>query len=112
MALYTSPGLIISQVLSWAVYGLSVLFAYFDWKTLRDRGIPRPFHWAWSFLASSVYGIGRGVVTHRRGAGGKVVMWIAIAVLAVVAISVFAFTAWIMAITFEEVSRSPLYSTY
>lgn len=82
MSALFSPGYIIAIVLGWVVTAVTILFAYLDWRELRKRGIPQPFHWAFAFLALAgvgiVYPIGRAVVTNRRGAGGLVVMWIAI----------------------------------
>ena len=70
-------------MLSWVIIAATILFAYLDYRELKKRGIPQPFHWGFAFLALAgfgiVYPIGRAVVTNRRGAGGLVVMWIAIA---------------------------------
>ncbi len=81
-AILTSPAYLLSAIGGWVCYGLAIVFAYFDWNALRDRGVPSPFHWAWSFLSAYVYSIGRGVVVQRRTGSGIVVMWVAIAVLA------------------------------
>ena len=82
-AIYTQPAFIISTVLSWVIIAATILFSYLDYRELKKRGIPQPFHWGFAFLALAgfgiVYPIGRAVVTNRRGAGGLVVMWIAIA---------------------------------
>ncbi|NNC11489.1 DUF2510 domain-containing protein [Planctomonas sp. JC2975] len=61
------------QVLGVVIYGLSVLFAFFDSRVLARRGFVRPFHWAWTFLTGPVYVIGRTVVARRRG--GANTMW-------------------------------------
>lgn len=65
-AMYTNPGYLIATLGGWIGYGVSVLFSYFDYRDLRDRGLPQPFHWAWSFLSYMVYVIGRSVVVKRR----------------------------------------------
>ncbi len=65
-------------LLGWLIYGLVVVFAYFDWRALRQRGVPRPFHWAWTFLYSPAYVIGRSVVVRRRTGSGIAPMWVAI----------------------------------
>lgn len=65
----TPPGLLIGQLISWAAYALTVVLAFFDWRTLRNRGIDRPFPWPWAFL-SLVYVIGRSVVVKRRTGRG------------------------------------------
>ena len=78
-----SPGYLLSSVGGWLVYGLCVWFAYLDWRELGRRGVPRPFHWAWTFLSSAVYGIGRSVVVRRRTGHGISPMWATIATLVV-----------------------------
>ncbi len=77
--LATSPSNLPLTLLGWLIYGLVVLFAYFDWRALRQRGVPRPFHWAWTFLYSPVYVIGRSVVVRRRTGSGIAPMWVTIA---------------------------------
>ncbi|MFC0680934.1 DUF2510 domain-containing protein [Lysobacter korlensis] len=80
-AVYTSPAYLASVLGGWLAWGLAVVFAYLDFKTLRDRGVPSPFHWAWAFLSSVVYAIGRGVVTNRRMGKGMVVVWVAVGLI-------------------------------
>ena len=51
----------------------TVLFAFFDARTLAARGVPRPFHWAWSFFAFLFYPLylfGRAIVINRRTGSG------------------------------------------
>jgi hypothetical protein len=74
--LYTSPFLWISTGLNYLVYGLSVFFAYLDVKALTARGVPRPFHWAFSFLGGIVYAIGRSVIVGRRTGKGYAPIWV------------------------------------
>jgi hypothetical protein len=72
------------DLLGLIIYGLTVMFAFFDWRELSRRGFARPFHWAWAFLGSLVYVIGRTVVTHRRGGTGVMLpIWGLIAVTVV-----------------------------
>lgn len=80
-ALYLSPFLWISTVLSYLVYGLSVFFAYLDAKVLAARSIPRPFHWAFTFLGGIVYAIGRSIVVGRRTGKGYAPIWVEVAVV-------------------------------
>ncbi|MBN9213592.1 MAG: hypothetical protein ABS62_04100 [Microbacterium sp. SCN 70-200] len=69
-----------------ALLGLFVVFSWLDWRELRRRGVPRPFHWGWSFFAFvsgglAVYMIGRAVVLGRRTvAGGWAPLWVWIGV--------------------------------
>lgn len=81
MGLMTSPAYVALTLGGWAMYGLLVWFSYLDYKTLRNQGLPRPFHWAWTFLSSYVYVIGRSVVARRRTGDGIAPMWITIAVI-------------------------------
>lgn len=81
LSLVTSPAYLISSFSGWIVYGLCALFAYLDWKQLRDAGLPQPFHFAWVFLSSLVYVIGRSVVVRRRTGAGTAPMWVAIGTL-------------------------------
>lgn len=79
LGLFVSPGYLIALFGGFAVYGLNVFFAFRDYTYLASAGIVRPFHWAWTFLSSVVYVIGRSVVVGRRTGGqGKAPMWVAI----------------------------------
>jgi hypothetical protein len=81
--LLTTPGYLAVTALGWITNILFALFAFLDWRELRHRGVPRPFHWAWSFtvLASAwpVYPIGRAIVARRRTGRGLASLWITIA---------------------------------
>ncbi|WP_457965129.1 DUF2510 domain-containing protein [Arthrobacter sp. D1-29] len=62
-------------------YAASVLLAYFDSERLKRDGVVRPFHWAWSFLNSAVYVIGRSVIVHKVAPGrGLLPVWVTIGV--------------------------------
>ncbi|HRN28587.1 MAG TPA: DUF2510 domain-containing protein [Terrimesophilobacter sp.] len=76
--LFFAPGYLFAVLGGWVGYGLCVLFAYRDSKELADRGLPKPFHWAWAFLSSLVYVIGRSVVVRRRTGSGSAPLWAAI----------------------------------
>lgn len=61
-----------------------ILFPILDSRQLVKRGVPSPFHWAWSLAAlivSSpiVYVIGRTVVVKRRTGSGLAPLWLFIA---------------------------------
>ena len=64
--LLLSPAYVSALLLGWAVYGISIFFAIRDHRTLLAAGVPRPFHWAFVFIGSWVYPIGRSVVVKRR----------------------------------------------
>ncbi|MEP6478502.1 MAG: hypothetical protein ABJB03_03860 [Rhodoglobus sp.] len=79
----SSPGYAILNVVSLVIYGLCALFAFLDWRKLGALGVPRPFHFAWAFLSSAVYVIGRSVVVRRRTGRGIAALWAQIGVLVV-----------------------------
>jgi len=75
--------ILLVDALNLVVYGLTVMFAYFDYRELGRRGVVRPFHWAWQFLPL-VYVIGRTVVAHRRKARDSLwPIWATIAVFVI-----------------------------
>lgn len=77
--IFLAPGYLIALFGGFIVYGLNAFFAYRDYTYLASVGVVRPFFWAWTFLSSVVYVIGRSVVVGRRTGGrGKAPMWIAI----------------------------------
>lgn len=96
-ALYRDPGYLASVALSFVTYGAAVLLGYFDRKRLLRDGYDRPFHWAWAFLSSGVYVIGRSVVVKRRAGRGLAPMWLWIAIAAVVTITGFVWVGQMMA---------------
>ena len=65
-AIYTNPGYLLATLGGWIAYAVSIVLAYLDFRELRNRGVPQPFHWAWTFLSYLVTVIGRGVVIKRR----------------------------------------------
>jgi hypothetical protein len=72
-----------------AVY---VVLGVLDYRALKERGVPRPFHWAWGFFAfftPLVYIIGRTVVARRRTGTGMAPMWVNIVVIVVTIIAIF-----------------------
>ena len=81
----TSVAYYLSLVLGLVVFVAYILFPLLDWLALRKRGVPAPFHWAWSLtsiVVSSpiVYVIGRTVVARRRTGKGLAPLWVFIAV--------------------------------
>jgi hypothetical protein len=79
LALYTDPAYLSAIGLGWVAYGLSAWFAHLDVVALRRLGYQRQFHWAWAFLNSLVYVIGRSVMVKRQAGRGSAPMWAAIA---------------------------------
>ena len=82
-AQYTDPGYVLLQASSWLLYALSVLFAFLDRRVLLQRSFDRPFHWAWTFLGSTVYIIGRSVIVRRRSGKGLLPIWVTIGVVVI-----------------------------
>jgi hypothetical protein len=89
-AQFSDPGYLLIQGTSWLLYALSVLFAFLDRRVLLQRGFDRPFHWAWTFLGSLVYIIGRSVIVRRRSGRGLLPVWVYIGVFVVSMIVVIA----------------------
>jgi hypothetical protein len=84
LGLYTSPGYLLTVLGGWVLIALGILFAFLDWRALKARAVPQPFHWAFAFFAlmgaGLVYVIGRGIVAKRRTGRGMLPTWVAIAV--------------------------------
>ena len=71
-----TPAELAQTVVGWLAYLVGVGFAFLDWRTLKQRGFDRPFHWAWAFVPwSLVYVIGRSVVVKRRAGFGLAPIW-------------------------------------
>jgi len=86
---------VLTTLITWLFFALSVVLAFFDWRSLRDSGVQRPFHWAFAFLGAPLYLIGRGVVTRSRTGSGIATMWLGIAQI-VINVVVF-FTTFVFA---------------
>ena len=80
-----------ASLLSWPLYGITVLFSYLDYAALRRLGYARRFHWAWSFLWPLVYVVGRFVMVRRQAGRGPASLWVAIAATA----TSFAVSGWL-----------------
>ncbi len=78
------------------IIAATIVFAFLDWRELKRRGVPAPFHWAFSFLALAgfgiVYPIGRSVVVKRRTGTSDRVLLVAILTIVVSFIVVIIFT--------------------
>ncbi len=85
---------------SYLLLGLSILFAWLDWRELKKRGVARPFHWGFAFFALivsiGVYIIGRTVVLKRETGSGLTALWVWIGsiVLAIVITFVWMLVFW------------------
>lgn len=95
-------------LVSFVAYAGGILLGYLDSRELSNRGVDRPFHWAWNFLPSygaTVYVIGRSVVVKRRTGGGLAPLWayIILFVVSIVASVIVAFA--MMGSMFSELSN-------
>ena len=89
------PSTMLRNLLSLFIYGTTVALAYADRRTLLGAGYVRPFHWAWAFLSTGVYVIGRSIIVQRRIGRGlpPIWIWVGITVLGfIVSFSVMAST--------------------
>jgi Protein of unknown function (DUF2510) len=76
-----SAGYLLVFLSGWFIYAVCIVFALLDWRELKAHGVPRPFHWAWSFFVlligwPVVYMIGRSVVVKRRTGAGLAPLWV------------------------------------
>ena len=75
------PDYLLAQFLNLVFYAGAVALAYADWRALGRAGFVRPFHWAWAFLSSPVYVVGRSVIVHRQAGRGLWPIWLLTAFL-------------------------------
>ncbi|WP_448811099.1 DUF2510 domain-containing protein [Agromyces bauzanensis] len=106
LAMYLDPMYLASIVIGWGVYGLTIWFAYLDTSELRRRGYARRFHWAWAFLWSLVYVVGRSIVVRRQAGRGAGPMWAAIVVNVAFMIGSFIWMAALIVNVMDEAIRS------
>ena len=111
-ALFATPGYVAVTALGWITNILFVLFAFLDWRELRRRGVPRPFHWAWSFLvlasAWPVYPIGRAIVARRRTGRGMASLWFTIATIVLAIIITIGLTIYIVQFALTNIDLTNL----
>lgn len=76
-----TPAYLLVALSGWFIYAVCIVFGLLDWRELKARGVPKPFHWAWSFVViavgwPAVYVIGRTVVARRRTGSGMAPLWV------------------------------------
>ncbi|MEE2569977.1 DUF2510 domain-containing protein [Pseudarthrobacter sp. J64] len=92
---------------SFPLYGATVVLAYFDSERLKKDGVVRPFHWAWSFLGTAVYVIGRSVIVRKVAPGrGLVPVWV---LIGVIVLSIIVSTMKITAMTSSMINTLSTY---
>jgi len=69
------PSGLLRNLLSLVIHGCAVALAFHDRRALLTAGYVRPFHWAWAFLYSGVYIVGRSVIVQRRIGRGLAPIW-------------------------------------
>ena len=106
LALFLSPGYLGALFGGWIVYGLNGFFAFRDWKQLQSAGVPKPFHFAWVFLSSLVYVIGRAVVVKRRTDHGSAILWAAIGSIVLMFVITFVMIGMMFASIFSQISMT------
>ncbi len=104
-----TPGYFLILASGWVIYGLIVVLAWRDRSWLERQGVVRPFHWAWAFLGSLVYVIGRTVIVRRVAAPrGLAPIWVMIGVfVAGFIISI----AWSLQLTSDVITQLPATGT-
>lgn len=102
-----TPTYLALVLLGWVGYALFVVGAALDYRALRARGVPRPFHWAWAFLTVIVYAIGRSVVARRRTGSGLAPLWVFVALNVVVFVIGVVVVAGFFSTILSQVSNIP-----
>jgi len=89
---YLNPGYLAVIGVGFVYYAASVVLAFLDYRALTAAGVPKPFHWAWTFLSALVYIIGRTVIVKRRTGAGLGPLWLYLGLYVLYIIVVFAKT--------------------
>jgi hypothetical protein len=94
--------------ISFIIYAVGIVLAFFDYRALAARGVVKPFHWALSFIPSGygflVYMIGRFVVVRRRTGTGLAPLWLWIASTVIVIVVAL---IWVFSIIGSVVGTFP-----
>ncbi|MBH0083119.1 hypothetical protein [Salinibacterium sp. SWN167] len=98
LRLLVDPGYLWMMLSGWLLFLVNIPLAIFDRRELDNRGIDRPFHWAFIFLGWLIYVIGRCVVVKKRTGQGLAPMWAALGVMAIM----FATTVVFMGMLFSR----------
>lgn len=85
---------IVSLVGVYSLMLLPIVFGLFDYRTLRQRGIDRPFHWAWGFFGAVVYVVGRAAVAQQRTGHGLGPLWVFLGACAAAVLGLVVVSAW------------------
>ncbi|MGV8912407.1 MAG: hypothetical protein ACOH14_07305 [Rhodoglobus sp.] len=77
---YSDPGYIMVIAGTWIAYIGTIVLAFGDVRSLKRRGVDRPFHPAFIFLGPLIYSIGRSVVVKRQLGWGLTPIWASLGV--------------------------------
>jgi hypothetical protein len=83
------------------VAAATVVFAWLDWRELRNRGVQRPFHWAWAIftlVTNGVYIIGRSIIVRRRTGKGLAPLWVWLALVVLGGIAWASAAIWVLSV--------------
>ena len=102
--------MLLTEAASLLLNAAIVVFAWLDHRELARRGVPKPFHWGWSFFAFAGAGnlvtiIGRSVVVRRRTGGGLWPLWVTIIVQVVLYIVIFVVVAVMLTQMFSTIAE-------
>ena len=112
-ALITSPGYLVMVIGGWVLTAATIFCSYRDWQWLKNAGVPKPFHWAFSFILLAgypVYAIGRAVVTKRRTGHGSAVLWATIGMIVLSVIIALVWAGVLMSTMMQQYGA--VYGTY
>jgi len=105
-AIFT-PSYIVVVLLGWLIYAGNIVLAFFDHRTLKRAGVPQPFHWAFTFISSTVYLIGRGVVMRRRTGHGFATVWWTIGYFVFSIVVSIIFSVWLVNLVIDMMPAYP-----
>lgn len=103
-----TPAYAATMVAGFLGYTLTAVLAFFDSRALAARGLPKPFHWAFSLIPSYgtyVYVIGRSVVAYRRTSRGLAPLWVFIGVNVLTFVILTALTVVMMNSMFASIEQ-------
>jgi hypothetical protein len=106
--LFTAADLV-SYAVSFLVAGASIVLGFLDYRALVRAGVPKPFHWAFSFFAlvnAPVYIIGRSVVVRRRTGRGLAPMFVHLGLWVATFLVGIIFAAIAIGPLFEQLSET------
>ncbi len=97
---------VVTTVVGWGAYALSVVAAFRDYRHLQAIGVVRPFHWAFTFIGAIVYLIGRHVILRKVSRTAGWPLWVHVALYAVYTIAML---VWMSALMTTVLSQLPGY---